>query len=109
MEDAPDVQLCGNTLVLRGSLDATTIPSLMAAVDRLSLPLSLSLELAEFDLADSAAAVAMVGLVRRLALGRRVTLCNAPQLLAHNLYRVGALGIDSSIVLRTPREEEPYG
>ena len=66
-------------------------------------------EMGEFDIVDGVAAVAAVNVVRRLARERRLVLVHAPQILGHNLYRVGALGDDSNIVLEAMREDEAYG
>ncbi len=69
----------------------------------------LRVEMGEFDIADGVAAVAAVNVVRLLAREYRVVLVHAPQILGHNLYRVGALGDDSAITLEAMREDEAYG
>jgi ABC-type transporter Mla MlaB component len=97
------------TLSLHGELDVAGIPAFAAEIAALQ-PMSgpLLLELADFDIADGMAAVAAVNAVRHLARGRHLVLRAAPQLLAHNLYRVGDLE-GSSLVLEATREEEPFG
>ncbi len=110
MSEPVAVWLEGHTLTLSGTLEQDTIAALDAAVERLSLPLgAIDIELGAFDIADGLAAVAMVNLIRRIAATRPVTLCNAPQLLGHNLYRVGALAAGGMIALQALRDEEPYG
>jgi anti-anti-sigma regulatory factor len=68
------------------------------------------LELAELDITDGVAATHMINIVR-LILGRygEVCLSEAPQLLAHNLYRAGLFYEGSGITLEGMREDEPYG
>ena len=68
------------------------------------------IELYEFDILDGVAATAAVNAVRVL-LERcgKVTLIGAPQILAHNLYRVGMLADDGPIRLLDMREDEAYG
>lgn len=102
-------RLDGATLSLHGELDASGIPAFAAEIAALQpLPGPLLLELGGFDIADSMAAVAAVNAIRHLARGRRLVLRAAPQLLAHNLYRVGDLE-GGSLVLESMREDEPYG
>ena len=40
---------------------------------------------------------------------RRLVLVHAPQILAHNLYRVGMLDGEDAVELEAMREDEPYG
>lgn len=66
----------------------------------------LIVDLFEFDLDDALATVAAVAALRSLAEHEPLVVRHAPQLLAHSLYRINALG---TIRLEAPREEEPYG
>lgn len=68
------------------------------------------LELFDLEIVDGVAATHAVNIVRSL-LHRyaEVTLEGAPQLLAHNLYRVGLLYDGAPLHLIATREEEPYG
>lgn len=68
----------------------------------------LVLDLFELELDDAAAVVAAVDAIRALAAMGPVIVRQAPHWLAHNLYRINALGKDA-ITLEAPREEEPYG
>jgi ABC-type transporter Mla MlaB component len=109
--ERPDswLRLVEGTLTVSGELDEAGVPAFMAHMTALPpLPDPLRLELSDFDIADGMAAVAAVNAVRGLACGRHVVLCGAPQLLAHNLYRVGDLQ-GGSLVLEATREDEPYG
>ena len=110
MDDPVRIQLQSHTLTLSGVADAQGAAQLEAAVGRLVLPAGpLTVELGALDIADGLAAVALVNIVRRIARERHVTLCEAPQLLGHNLYRVGALDAGGPIALRALRDDEPYG
>lgn len=96
------------TLVISGELDESGIPEFAAEIAALPLlPDPLRLELNGFDIAGGMAAVAAVNAVRLLAHGRHLVLHGAPQLLAHNLYRVGELK-GGNLVLEAMREDEPY-
>lgn len=97
------------TLVISGELDEAGSASFAAEIAALPpLPPLLRLDLSGLELADATAAVAAVNAVRRLAGGRRLVLIAAPQLLAHNLYRIGGLE-DGRLRLEATREDEPYG
>ena len=63
----------------------------------------------DFDIADGVACARLVNLIRRI-LSRQETLAiyGAPQVLAHNLYRIGLLA-DERLVLKAIREDEAYG
>jgi hypothetical protein len=99
----------GDKLILSGELTVADIDGFHAEIDALGpLPECLSLELAGFEIGDGMAAVAAVDAVRRLAQGRSLVLRNSPQLLAHNLYRIGALE-EGNLLVVDMREDEPYG
>ncbi len=96
-------------LVITGELTREECARFVAEVAAVSpLPDPLWLDLRSFDIADGMAAVAALNAVRHLARGRRLILHGAPQILAHNLYRVGDLE-GGSLVLEATREDEPYG
>lgn len=99
----------GGTLYIHGELDAAHTDAFAAELGALeALPDSLVADLGGFDVSDGLAAVAAVNAIQALARGRHLVLRAAPQLLAHNLYRVGALE-DDSVRLEATREDEPYG
>lgn len=67
------------------------------------------LDMLAFDIADGVGVTTMINAIRHLLeRTEKITIIAAPQLLAHNLYRVGMLA-DSRIKLVDMREEEPYG
>lgn len=82
--------------------------SLSAAVQAQSE--SLRLDLADLHIDDGLAVVFAVNALRKLRTrSRRLILVHAPQILAHNLYRVGMLEGEGAIELVDMREDEPYG
>lgn len=102
-------RLIDTALIISGDLDASGITQFEAEIAALPLlPDPLRLDLSGFDISDGLAAVAAVDAMRRLARGRRLVLQGAPQLLAHNLYRVGDLE-GGSVVLEATRQDEAYG
>lgn len=103
------IQLKPGMLVIAGELSQDTIASFEHELALLPvLPSQLSVDLSGFEIADGASAVAAVNAMRALAQCRQLTLHEAPQLLAHNLYRVAALE-EGNISLQSMREDEPYG
>lgn len=69
--------------------------------------LALELDLEEMDLADAAAVAVLVDGTRDLLDHfDNVRLLRAPQMLAHNLYRVGMLREGGRLGLIAPRQEE---
>lgn len=73
-------------------------------------PAAVTLHLWELDVLEGPPVAAMVSALRELAArAPALVLVGAPQLLAHNLYRVGALQGSRAVTLVEPREEEPYG
>lgn len=68
----------------------------------------IDVDLDDVDTGDGRGVAELAGLVQRARhAGRRVTLRNAPQMVAHTLYKVGALAGPHAVVLVDPREEEP--
>ncbi|MEW6648431.1 MAG: STAS domain-containing protein [Pseudomonadota bacterium] len=105
----PWSQWQSGTLFIRGELDGAHSDGFRAELTALgTLPDPLVVDLSGFDIADGLAAVAAVNALRALAHGRRMVLRAAPQILAHNLYRVGDLE-QGSVQLEATREDEPYG
>lgn len=96
-------------LSIGGELAQDNVAAFEQELDQFSLlPAELLVDLGAFDIADGVATVAAVNAMRRLASGRHLIIKAAPQLLAHNLYRVAALE-DGAITLAETREDEPYG
>ena len=75
---------------------------------RLASPARIELDLSGAEAGDGVGVAELVGLVRdALAAGRRIVLHAAPQVVAHNLYRVGLL-THPGLSLRDTRQDEPY-
>ncbi len=69
---------------------------------------TIDVELEDSDTGDGRGIAELAGLVQRARhAGKHVTLRNAPQMLAHTLYKVGALRGEHGVTLIDPREEEP--
>ena len=67
------------------------------------------IDLSELEIEDGPGMATLVTRLREVA-HRRGGLClrHCPQMLAHTLYKIGALST-GLIVLESPREEEPHG
>lgn len=97
----------GALLVLSGVLDASNSGALSTLL--VANPGAIFIDLAEFDIDGSGAALEAVDAIRQLlAASGQLTLFNSPQLLGHTLYRVGLLE-DDALRLVDTRQEEPYG
>ena len=69
----------------------------------------IELDLSGAEVGDGQGVAELVGLVRdALQAGRTVVLRASPQIVAHNLYRVGLL-THPGLTLHDTRQEEPYG
>lgn len=67
----------------------------------------IDVDLDDVDTGDGRGVAELTGLVQRARhAGKRITLRRAPQMVAHTLYKVGALEGDRPIVLVEPRENE---
>ena len=89
---------------IAGDINRADLPALFAA---------LTAGLLDLEAADIVAGATMAGLTafirrRLLVEGRPVVIRGAPQLLAHNLYRVGCLNHPQLTLIET-RSEEAYG
>jgi anti-anti-sigma regulatory factor len=70
---------------------------------------TVTLDLSELDIDDGIAVATVVNELRELrARSARLVLVGAPQILGHNLYRVGLLEGKHSIELIDMRSDEPY-
>jgi hypothetical protein len=71
---------------------------------------AVALDMIEFDVGDGIAiATAINGIRQLLKRTKKVKLIGAPQILCHNIYRVGLLETGTRIELVAMREDEPYG
>ena len=65
-----------------------------------------TIDLSEADIEDAVVVTALIKLLRETANRlTRLEVVGAPQVIAHGLYRVGALGPNASLKLIDPREE----
>jgi len=81
-------------------------------IDALSLERhsAITLNLHGLDIDDGVALATVLNVIRRLrARVSRLILIGAPQMLGHNLYRVGLLCDDHGIELVDMRQDEPAG
>ena len=68
------------------------------------------MNMSAFDVTDGVGVATAINAIRHLLeRTEKISIIAAPQILAHNLYRVGMLEADSRIELVDMREEEPYG
>ena len=100
----------GSQLFLSGELTAAGLPELAAAMAAVPAG-ELVLELGEMDF-DDADGSAMAGLTRllrqRLASGEGLLLREPPQLVVHNLYRIG-WHPHPLLRVEAMRQDEAYG
>jgi ABC-type transporter Mla MlaB component len=68
-----------------------------------------ALDLIEFDVGDGIAIATAINAIRHLLTQtKKLKLIAAPQILCHNIYRVGLLESGARIELVAMREDEPY-
>jgi anti-anti-sigma regulatory factor len=68
------------------------------------------LNMSAFDVMDGVGVTTVINAIRSLLeRTQKIMIIAAPQMLAHNLYRVGMLAANSRIELVDMREDEPYG
>lgn len=101
----------GAAIEVEGMLSASEGQSFEARLEAAPIaPGRCTLDLSRLDIEDAAAAVSAVNGVRGLlARTGRLVILGAPQVLGHNLYRVGLLGEGSTVELVDMREDEAYG
>lgn len=101
-------ELSPSTLVVAGELvapDQVQPPSEIAAHVAQDALTVFVLDLGELDIEDGPALARLVSWIRQLAQHRPLRLDEAPQMLAHTLYKIGALEA-GRIVLRAPRMDQ---
>lgn len=101
----------GETIVIEGELTEANRDELEKAVNALTRDArrEIRLDLYGLDIEDGLALAAAINLLRRLrARAERIVLEGAPQMLCHNLYRVGLLD-ERRIELIDMRADEPAG
>jgi anti-anti-sigma regulatory factor len=101
-----------HTVMIAGDLSEANAIEFARQIDALSVKpnSALTLNLHGLDIDDGVALATVVNVIRRLrARVSRLILIGAPQMLGHNLYRVGLLGDDHGIELVDMRQDEPAG
>lgn len=105
-------QRSDGVLVVEGELNHLNAEAFQRTLDLLNVEPSSEIVFAmfAFDVDDGIAVVTAINALRDL-LKRvsRLKLTRAPQILCHNLYRVGMLETGKAIELIDMREDEPYG
>ena len=95
----------GSRLTIEGDIDAGNVAQVIEALQQVPLVLDVS----EADVTDGPAMAALTAALKRLLLaGHALALVGSPQLLVHNLYRVGYYphaGLD----VQGLRQDEAYG
>ena len=102
----------GDTIIIEGELCEATASELDALVGTFASQArgAISLDLSRLDIDDGAGLVAAIDFLRRLhSRSSKLVLTGAPQMLCHNLYRVGLLGGGDPIELIDMRQDEPAG
>ena len=104
-----DIQQAHHSLMLSGLLDSEDLPQLKAALASLQTTETLHLVMHDLDIEEGKAMAGITAMLKNL-LARQVyvRLDGPPQLVVHNLYRVGyhphaCLQVDGM------REDEAYG
>ena len=106
------VRRSDGAIVIEGELNHHNAERFQGALDSLKFePNSeIVMDLFGFDVDDGLAVVMAINALRDLLKRiRKLTLIGAPQILCHNLYRVGLLDSNNAIELIDMREDEPYG
>jgi ABC-type transporter Mla MlaB component len=98
----------GDTLVIFGDFDGEIAARVAEHVRSMPLPPgdTLTVEMGELDLDDGVSVAELVNAIRTLiGRGRHLVLIEAPQMLAHTLYKVSMLDTQPITLVR-PREDE---
>jgi anti-anti-sigma regulatory factor len=105
------VQTRGSAILIEGDLTASNADEFAGCLLALNLDErgEITLDLCGLDIDDGAAIAVAVNAIRQLcARASKLILIAAPQMLCHNLYRIGLLG-GHHIELINMREDEPAG
>ena len=94
---------------VEGELTQANAPAFEQAFAALAVnPGALALDMLEFDVGDGIAIATAINVIRHLLKRTgKIKLIAAPQILCHNLYRVGLFESPSQIELVPMREDEP--
>jgi anti-anti-sigma regulatory factor len=99
-------------ITIEGELNQDNAEAFQQSLESLNIEpdSTIVIDLFDFDVDDGVSVVTAINALRDL-LKRvgRVQLIGAPQILCHNIYRVGLLESNTAIELIDMREDEPYG
>lgn len=114
--DRPGPQLiaraAGEALIIEGELCEANAEKLQNLLEAFASQTrgAVSLDLSGLDIDDGIGLAAAINALRRLrSRSSKLMLLGAPQMLCHNLYRVGLLEGDDRIELIDMRQDEPAG
>lgn len=95
---------------IEGELSQANATAFEEAIASLTInPEAAALDMLEFDVEDGIAIATSINAIRHLLTQtKKIKLIAAPQILCHNLYRVGLLELGTHIELVAMREDEPY-
>jgi hypothetical protein len=99
-------------IVVEGALNQHNAEAFQSALESLNLEPNGEIVLAMFgfDIDDGLGVVTAINALRDLLKrASKLKLIGAPQILCHNLYRVGMLELGKAIELIEMREDEAYG
>jgi hypothetical protein len=99
-------------IVVEGALNQRNAEAFQSALESLNLEPNGEIVLAMFgfDVDDGIGVVTAINALRDLLKrASKLKLIGAPQILCHNLYRVGMLELGHAVELIDMREDEPYG
>ncbi len=104
------IQHSDTALALEGELSQSNVEGFEQAMAALKINAEVvALDMLEFDVDDGLAIATAINAIRHLLKQtKKVKLIAAPQILCHNLYRVGLLELGTAIELVAMREDEPY-
>lgn len=105
------IQSSGHAIIIEGDLTASNADEFAHGLLALDPDArgEIKLDLRGLDIDDGAAIAVAVNAIRQLgARASRLILIGAPQMLCHNLYRIGLLG-SGHLELVDMRQDEPAG
>lgn len=98
-----------NSLILQGTIEVSDVEQLKEELERYAEGDTLHLNLFDTDIEEGKAMAGMTELLKRqLKRGLYVRLEGPPQLLVHNLYRIG-FHPHPCLVVEAMRNDEAYG
>jgi hypothetical protein len=102
----------GDLIIIEGELNLLNSEAFQQALESLNIEpdSTIAMDMFSFDVDDGVSVATAINALRDLLKRvKRVQLIGAPQILCHNIYRVGLLESNTAIELIDMREDEPYG